>query len=161
MVTCDYCGNPACLVTGKDIYPHLTHLHTNKFWQCLPCRAYVGVHKGSSTNKPLGRLADAELRRMKIQVHDLFDPLWKSGKMNRHAAYKWLANELGIDPRECHVGMFDNDRCARALRVLSKHTKPRVRQQELLCPTLGELEKFWAQSERGFLYKNKGSHNES
>jgi len=57
---CDYCQQQAKLVTGDIIYPHRPDLYSKKIWHCEPCRAWVGTHKG--TVKPLGRLANAELR---------------------------------------------------------------------------------------------------
>jgi hypothetical protein len=36
----------------------------------------VGCHKG--TTKPLGRLADAELREWKKRAHAAFDPVWQA-----------------------------------------------------------------------------------
>lgn len=58
---CSYCNNEAKLVSGNVIYPHRPDLAYLRFWQCAPCAAYVGCHKG--TTKPLGRIANAELRQ--------------------------------------------------------------------------------------------------
>ena len=55
-VYCDYCGRRPEYVDSAVSYGKsygMTLL-------CSPCNAYVGVHDG--TNKPLGRLANAELR---------------------------------------------------------------------------------------------------
>ena len=30
-VTCNYCGRPAMLVTGRSIYPHRPDLYKNKY----------------------------------------------------------------------------------------------------------------------------------
>ena len=112
---CPYCGRPASLVTGKEIYPHRSDLNHLNFYQCKPCAAYVGTHKG--TFKPLGRLANAELRKAKIAAHAAFDPIWRSNNMSRGAAYKWLANQLGMTRDECHIGMFDLDQCQKVIAV--------------------------------------------
>ena len=119
IVTCDYCGNPAELVGGLVIYPHRPDLSNLRFWRCEPCRAYVGTHKNSRTHAPLGRLATAELRTLKMSVHARFDPLWKSGQLSRSAAYAKLAAGIGIEQRKCHIGMFDEARCRAALTFLS------------------------------------------
>lgn len=121
-VTCPYCGNDAKLVGGVTIYPHRPNLYEKKFWYCdngHPA-AYVGCHKNSKTHAPLGRLADAELRGAKKAAHAAFDPLWKSGKMKRQSAYKWLANELGIPGKLCHIGMFDVTQCRNVVAVCTK-----------------------------------------
>lgn len=129
-VTCPYCYKPAEFmasstpVYGRDYGP----LHI-----CKPCDAYVGCHKG--TTIPLGRLANAPLRRMKARLHDLFDPIWK-GKVEaaiqehgfppkgikqreRVDAYRRLSSRLGIRMEECHIGMFDEETCQRAIALLS------------------------------------------
>lgn len=121
IVNCDYCGNPARLVNGSVIYPHRPDLKNLSFWLCEPCSAYVGCHKNSKSKAaPLGRLANAELRKAKNRAHAAFDPLWKDGNMSRRRAYSWLAKQLGIKEKDCHIGMFDVDMCARVVEVISK-----------------------------------------
>ena len=115
---CPYCERPAELVSGDAIYPHRPDLFGFKFWLCEPCGAYVGTHKNSKDHAPLGRLANAELRRLKQKVHAAFDPWWHSGLMKRGTAYAKLADLLGIEQRECHIGMFSEDRCREALSKL-------------------------------------------
>ena len=117
IVHCEYCGNQAKLVTGKEIYPHRSDLFKLRFYQCSPCDAYVGTHKG--TIKPLGRLADKELRTWKSEAHKAFDPLWKSGKMKRSRAYAWLASQLCIPTNKCHIGMFDISTCRKVVALCS------------------------------------------
>lgn len=114
-VICSYCGRQAKLVTGAEIYPHRRDLHKKLIWSCKPCGAYVGTHEG--TEKPLGRLANEELRNWKMKAHKAFDPKWRSGEMKRQEAYKWLSNQLDIDREKCHIGMFDIDMCKRVIEV--------------------------------------------
>lgn len=122
-VLCDYCGLPAKLVTGSAVYPHRADLASKNFYQCEPCKAWVGVHPGTIT--PLGRLANAELRGMKQAAHAAFDPLWE-GKIRRdkcsksaarRAAYAWLSEQTGIPPEETHIAMMDVARCRKVIEV--------------------------------------------
>ena len=113
-VPCPYCGGVGHLVTGEAIYPHRPDLFSLNFYQCAPCKAYVGCHKG--TAKPLGRLADADLRQAKSQAHLVFDPLWRFGRLrNRTAAYAWLAGHMGMPVERCHIGEFDVVDCERVV----------------------------------------------
>ena len=119
-IMCPYCDSEASLVTGEKIYPHRKDLYSKSFWYCDNNHesAYVGCH--GDTNKPLGRLADSELRYWKSSAHRAFDPIWKGGKLNRSAAYKKLASVLGIKTQDCHIGMFDVKTCRKVIDVINK-----------------------------------------
>lgn len=126
---CHYCGKESERVTGAQIYPHRPDLHGKRFYRCPgDCGAYVGCHEG--TIRPLGRLANAELREWKKRAHAAFDPIWisrferrreedpkyKKG-MARGGRYKKLAELLGIPRDDCHIGMFDVDLCKRTIEI--------------------------------------------
>ena len=122
MVKCDYCDRPARLVTGNVIYPHRPDLFVKKFWQCSPCGAHVGCHPAQTKRQkgmgdgsvPMGRLANAELRKAKQAAHAAFDPLWLTSADRRGAraeAYAWLSEAIGMSAANCHIGMFDVDAC--------------------------------------------------
>lgn len=117
-VICPYCDTPAQLVSGDKIYPHRRDLHHRKFWRCRRCDAYVGTHPSSKKHKPLGRLANRELRQAKVAAHEAFDWLWRSGKLPRSEAYKWLASKLGIPVNKCHIGYFDEAQCTKVVSVM-------------------------------------------
>ena len=124
-VNCPYCGSEAKLVGGLAIYPHRRDLADLKFWQCAPCDAYVGCHKdgngyGDGT-RPLGRLADAELRSAKKAAHAAFDSIWQGGKMKRGEAYAWLSKQLGIPAERTHIGEMDVAECRRVSEICAAH----------------------------------------
>lgn len=128
-VTCAYCGSDAQLVTGKEIYPHRNDLYELKFWHCAPCSAFVGCHKNSPTNQPLGRLANAELREARQLAHKAFDSLWKLGEagrreylMKRSEAYMWLSRGLKIGKEVTHIGMFDLEQCSKTVELATAYT---------------------------------------
>lgn len=110
-VICPYCGQQAKYVDSKVVYGR----SYGKIYLCKECDAYVGVHKG--TDKPLGRLADKELRYWKMAAHDAFDPIWQTKKMKRNQAYKWLAERMGLSPQEAHIGMFDVLQCKKVIKI--------------------------------------------
>lgn len=115
---CPYCGKPSRLTNGREVYPRARkpELIAKGFYICTPCDARVGCHPGTST--PLGDLANKPLRDARIAAHAAFDPLWQSGRMKRSAAYRWLAETLGIEPTETHIGMFDEATCARVVEAV-------------------------------------------
>lgn len=125
-VICPYCDQPARFVNGSTVYPHRPDLHHKAFYVCEPCEARVGCHE--ATGKPFGRLANAELRRLKIDAHAAFDPLWKHGPMKRTQAYAWLARRMNIAKDDCHIGMMDEAQCRRVIEVcLLKRKKDRAK----------------------------------
>lgn len=120
---CPYCTAPARRVTGKTVYRRKPELADKIIWLCAPCDAWVGCHPGS--DRPLGRLANAELRRAKMAAHAAFDPIWRrhmardgvAKKVARNRAYAWLAHAIGIDRERCHIGMMDIATCNRVVEV--------------------------------------------
>lgn len=135
-IICPYCNVPADFVDSSVIYKRsygMIYLCSN-----FPeCDAYVGVHNG--TAKPLGKMANRELREARKKAHAAFDPLWQekliiTQKNNRHYSksrarnemYAWLANELGIPKARCHIAMFDVETCKQVVEVcrLDRNVKP-------------------------------------
>lgn len=108
------------MARGPDIYPHRPDLADKLFWKC-GCGAYCGVHVG--TLKALGSPAGKVTRDARQAAHAAFDPLWKkrmrvSGlteKVARGRGYKWLAGQLGVSAKGCHIGAMD---AQTALRVV-------------------------------------------
>ena len=125
-VLCPYCGNPAALVTGNELYPHRPDLYYKRSWVCEPCDAYVGCHKmsnhpnGKSGTTPLGSLAKRPLRELRTKCHKLFDPMWRSGRFSRGHAYKALAKRLNIKPQDCHFSWFNDEQCKLAIAALQE-----------------------------------------
>lgn len=131
---CPYCSDEAKLVDSLVIYRRSYGM----IWLCGPCDAYVGTHKNSPTHAPLGRLANKALRDLKMRAHAAFDPLWQ-GKMRRdqcsktkarRAAYTWLAEQLGIEVKACHIGQFDSELCQRTeavcIAILNKNATKEI-----------------------------------
>lgn len=110
---CPYCQKAAVQAPSTAVYG--AGRDYGAMWVCWPCGAWTGCHKG--TVRPLGRLADQALRDAKIRAHAAFDPLWKSGHMNRGDAYGWLGDQMGLDRKDTHIGMFDIDQCSRVVMV--------------------------------------------
>ena len=117
MVTCPYCSSAAEQVGGDVIYPHRPDLAAKRFWRCKPCDAYCGSHPDG---KPLGRLANAELRRARNKANALFDPLWRSGVMRRGEAYEWLQKLTGLSKAKCHIAMMDLPTVRRTIDALTE-----------------------------------------
>jgi hypothetical protein len=114
-VRCSYCGQPA--VFRKKPY--------GSIWECAPCDARVGCHRGGRV--PKGTLANAALRAARIAAHSAFDPLWQekmktsSKTQARLAGYHWLASMLQIEPDACHIALFDIAQCMRVVDICAPY----------------------------------------
>lgn len=119
---CIECGKLAEQTDGRPIYPDRPDLWDRVYFRC-ECGAYVGAHPG--TDIPLGYPAGPHTRRARSQAHAAFDPLWmrkanrdKIGKGKaRGLGYKWLAEQLGIEPAACHISHFDAATCQKVVRL--------------------------------------------
>lgn len=111
---CEYCGHEVVLTSNAEIYG--SPYGNGKCYLCRNCRASVGVHPDLVT--PLGRLANKELKKLKMKVHSLFDPYWKNESMKRAECYLHLSNKLGIALQECHFGWFGNDMLLKVISIL-------------------------------------------
>lgn len=82
-------------------------------YYCKPCGAYVGTHQ--NTEKPLGTMANGELRKARIAAHANIDPYWKEKGWSRGDVYAKLKEHFG---RDIHVGESDLE-TARAIAALN------------------------------------------
>lgn len=84
---------------------------------CHNCKASVGAH---DNGKALGTLATKDVQILRKACHEIFDKLWKYDKVaSRSYLYIRLASEMELDKDECHFGMFQRDKCLKALEVIT------------------------------------------
>lgn len=116
-MVCPVCGGRASFllesssVYGRDFGPLFICSNFPK------CDARVGAHR--NTLKPKGTLAGANLRELRKKCHDLFDPLWRSGELDRSEAYRLLAKAMNITTKQAHIAMFTEDDCRHLLSILT------------------------------------------
>lgn len=88
----------ARLTDGREMYPHREDLASLPFWVCDICKAFVGTHhKTKNRFMPLGFLATPEVKRWRMMIHGILDPLWKQNKIKRGQAYKYISDRMGRD----------------------------------------------------------------
>lgn len=97
------------------------------YYRCEPCDAHVGTHEGDG--KPLGTLAKKPLRQLRAKAHKAFDPLWQFGprwswRRQRDDAYDWLAEQLRISRVNCHIALFDEETCIKAIALAKAQPDP-------------------------------------
>lgn len=115
---CPYCGSRALLRPASVVYGTKAADHAAPYYVCARfpvCDAYVAAHK--RTRLPMGSLANAELRRKRIQAHAALDRLWEDGLMSKKQAYLWLQAKLGLPGEETHIGRFSTFRCEQVIQL--------------------------------------------
>ena len=92
----------ARLTDGEERYPHRPDLATIPFWHCDNCGAWVGCHHKTKTpTRPLGILATPEMFEARKAIHNLIDPIWKSGEYPRAKIYAYISRKIG---KNYHTG---------------------------------------------------------
>lgn len=109
-IKCPYCGRTA--VYRKASYVHKNASNSDYLYVCSGypnCDSYVGAHAG--TRSPKGTLADATLRRKRIETHRVFDAIWKNGILSKKDAYRWMRDTFCLSTAQAHIGQFSHYRC--------------------------------------------------
>ena len=110
---CPFCHKPAEWVENKEVYGR-NYGKSYMMWLCRKCDAYVGCH--NNTHKPLGIMANAELRGWRITTHHIIDPLWKNGKYSRTQVYNILRQHFG---KYIHIGSSDINMCQKIINFVT------------------------------------------
>ncbi len=100
------------------------------FFQCIKedCRAKHGAHDNGT---PFGIPGDLRTRKLRSEAHELFDRIWKSGKMKRGQAYAWATAVMGAT-EQVHIGALDAKGCKKLIDAVIKEFPD-------LCPLLSDL----------------------
>ncbi len=120
---CPFCQKEAVWCENKEIYGK-NYGKSYMCWLCKPCDAYVGCH--CNTQRPLGTMANKELREWRMKAHAAFDPLWqkypKNRKGRRGQEYEWLAKKMKV--KEIHIGESNIETCKKIIEICSNLKTP-------------------------------------
>lgn len=126
---CPYCGEEVLYSKDSDFIYGRNYGGVFYCKSYPKCDAYVGTHN-SKKPKALGRLANEDLRLAKKRAHKYFDRLWKAKmklgykkQVARSLGYKWLSQQLGIEPKYTHIGMFDIETCQRVVFLCKPYSE--------------------------------------
>lgn len=121
MIWCCGCQRDvlARLTGGAEIYPHRQDLDDKPFWRCDACGNYVGCHhKRQQRTLPLGTIPTSHVRRLRKQLHDQLDPLWRRKQYGRDELYGLISRRLGY---EFHIGEVASvDEVRKVSRILEE-----------------------------------------
>lgn len=116
---CHLCGGEVIFTSNARIYQGKEY-GSGRCYLCLQCGAHVGTHI-PRPDEALGLLANAPMRKGKVQCHELFDRLWKGKDQSRKLRsklYAWLSRQMGIPLADCHFGYFDLQQLHKAYSIL-------------------------------------------
>lgn len=110
---CPYCKSETQIKTETEVYGKEYKGRQIICCKNYPdCDSYVGTHDDC---KPLGRLANKNLRVLKKKAHDSFDMIWKNNLVKRNEAYKLLSDYLCLPKEYTHIGMFSEITCKKVI----------------------------------------------
>ena len=110
---CPYCNKEAIFWDNSMIYWR-NYGKSYKCYLCKDCDAYVGVHQNDK-NRPLGTMANSELREYRKKAHSILDPFWQVGRFTRWEMYRRLSKYFG---KEIHIGESDIEMCKNIINYL-------------------------------------------
>jgi len=115
-LTCPDCGSRLVLRTGKY----------GPFWGCIRYPDCGGGHSAHRDGTPMGVPASAETRKLRVEVHNLFDQLWRGPKrqMTRSQAYRLLALLLNVGPAKAHISQLTSQQCRALIPQLRELLEP-------------------------------------
>lgn len=133
-VTCPYCSADAEFVDSAEVY----RKSYGMMFLCRPCNAYVGCQ--GSSDKPIGRLANKQLRYWKVKAQEAFGNIWQarlkvesvSTKKAVAGAYDWLAEQLNIKRSDCNIGMFDVETCIKVVQICTPDAATEDQRQQAI-----------------------------
>ena len=123
-IRCPYCGAQATLRPASVIYGSRAIHPDSRFYICSrwpACDSYVRAHKGS--RRPMGELANGDLRQKRIEAHQALEQLQHHWKTSRKYMYLWLGYSLGIDAAHAHIAQFGEYRCEQTILLCQQAKK--------------------------------------
>lgn len=128
---CPYCKKEAPWVENKEKYGR-NFGKSYMCYYCKDCDAYVGCHE--NTRKPLGTMANLELRQWRMKAHKVMDPYWRGQhKFRRKEIYNMLSKRFG---KSVHIGESDIEECKKIIEYFTKSQAGLGFKKDSLSPTL-------------------------
>ena len=109
---CPNCGAPLAFKQSK-----FGPFYGCSTWRSTGCKGSV---RANADGSPVGLPVDEETKRARMDAHDVFDQLWKGGRMSRNQAYYWLARQMGLPHEKAHMGLFSKEECQRVVELVGE-----------------------------------------
>lgn len=113
-------ANPVCPTCDEPLVYSTLHGRYALVCPNYPmCSVFCSVDQ--ATKAPTSVPGDAETRALRVQLHELFDPLWKrhasadKRRRERLKLYRWMAKAMGIPQEDAHFALFSTEMCRKVL----------------------------------------------
>lgn len=149
---CPYCGRMAVLRPAKHVYGSRNLDSGNYLYVCSgypSCDSYIGVHK--KTMRPMGTLANGDLRHKRIEAHRALNQVVNSGMMTKKGIYIWLQNRFGLREKDMHIGKFSEYRCEETAGNARLYWNNIQKESKLF-----QIKQIWRHEERKALFASAG-----
>lgn len=148
-IWCPYCGRKAVLRSASYIYGENCIQPQKPVYVCSGypehCDAYVGAHEHNL--KPMGTMANGELRHLRIEAHHALNAITNAGYMTKKGLYIWLANKMNLHEKDMHIAQFSFYRCGESIRIcdeLLAHLEKQNRKGGNDCRRTGNRKQSYA-----------------
>ena len=88
------------------------------FYGCSRWPECRGAHGAHPDGRPLGTPGDRRTNAARMAAHDVFDRVWRQGRMTRPKAYAWMRQVMGLREEEAHIAHFTADQCERLITII-------------------------------------------
>jgi len=105
---CPYCGRAS---NSSGI--------TQQYKVCDPCGAYIKVKDG----KAAGRLANKELRQLKLNCYELVNKAEKEREIPRVLLFNLARKHMKITPALFNLNYFDVEECQQFINIINDYLK--------------------------------------
>lgn len=96
------------MITGEKAYPHRKDLYQKRFWQCPKCFNFVGTHNKGYGRAPLGCIPNKDMKKIRMQIHAILDPIWQNKTMSRTEVYQKVSSRLGYEYHTAELRNLDD-----------------------------------------------------
>lgn len=113
---CDVCQSERVFYASNAVLYGSEYGKWPMIYICEDCTAWVSCEPGTDT--PRGPLVSQEVHQARKRAHAAFDPIWREKKlMARSDAYGWLAEQMGMTRKECHIGLMNDEQADRVVTI--------------------------------------------
>lgn len=95
------------------------------FYSCTRFPECRGTHGAHANGTPLSVPGTPAVKHARMLAHEAFDRMWRgpNSAWTRNAAYLWMADVLGLDPSEAHIGRFTEEQCNQLIEFVEKELR--------------------------------------